>query len=217
MKGAMLLGVAAAMLVPPADGGYSSTITHPYLPLSKVTRAELERTGKKKVVVIRRVEEKTETVAGVECLVLVEEEFVNGAKHEVARNFFAQKDGAVYFFGEDVDNYKNGKVADHDGSWKVGKDVKEPFLFMPAQPKVGEKFRPEDVKGVAEDEAEVLGTDETVDVNGTKYTGVLKIKVTIVIDKEVKTRYYARGVGLIREEEGPDKVLDLKKVVQKLD
>jgi hypothetical protein len=213
MKAVLVLAILA---VSAPAGEYSSKVTHPYLPFSSVPRTELERTGAKAVTLIRRVEEKTEKVAGVECLVMVEEEFVNGKMHEVARNYFAQKDGAVYYFGEDVDNYKNGKVDNHNGSWRVGKEAKEPFLYMPAEPKKGDKYRPEDVKGVAEDEAEVLGIVDSVDVNGTKYTDVLKVKVTIVIDKEVKVRYFAKGVGLIREEEGAT-LLDVKKVVRKGD
>ncbi len=212
MKAALFAAGIVAVLG--RSGDYSPAVTHPYLAFSTVTRAEFLREGKKKVAVVRRIEEKTEKIAGVECLVMVEEETVNGAIYEVARNYFAQKDGAVYYFGEDVDNYKDGKVDNHDGSWRVGKEAKEPFLYMPALPKKGDSFRPEDVKGVAEDEAEVLGVGETLEVNGKKYADVLKIKLTIVIDKEVKLKYYARGVGLIREEEG-DKLLDLRKVLQK--
>ena len=210
MKTALVLAIA--MLAAPA-GEYSSTITHPYLPLSSVTRAEFERAGQK-FLLVRRVEEKTEKVGSVECLVLVEEESVDGKLKEVARNYFAQKDGVVYYFGEDVDNYKGGKVDNHHGSWRVGKETQEPFVYMPAEPKKGDTFKPEDIKGVAEDVADVLATGETVEVNGTKYADVLKIKFTIVIDKEVKTRYYAKGVGLIREDEGGT-LLDVKKLVRK--
>ena len=212
MKAAVILA-AAVTCIP--SGDYSADVTHPYLAFSTVARAELLREGKKRVEVVRRLEEKTEKVAGVDCLVMVEEETVNGKIYEVSRNYFAQKDGAVYYFGEDVDNYKDGKIDNHDGSWKVGREVKEPFLFLPAEPKKGDKFRPEDVKGVAEDEAVILGVGETLEVNGVKYADVLKIELTIVIDKEVKVKYYAKGVGLIREEEGADKRLDLRKVVRK--
>jgi hypothetical protein len=211
MKPTLIL--AAAVLGAP--GEYSPAVTHPYLAFSTVSRAELLREGKKRVEVVRRIEEKTQTIAGVECLVLVEEETVDGKLHEVARNYFAQKDGAVYSFGEDVDNYKDGKVADHDGSWRVGREVKEPFLFLPAELRKGDTFKPEDVKGVAEDVAEIVAVGETLEVGGTTYPDVLKIKLTIVIDKEVKTKYYAKGVGLIREEEGADKVLNLRKIVRK--
>jgi len=210
MKAALVLGVA--LLAAPL-GEYSPTITHPYLPLSAVTRTEFERAGQK-FLLVRRVEEKTEKVAGVECLVLVEEEFVDGKIKEAARNYFAQKDGTVYYFGEDVDNYKAGKLDNHHGTWKVGKEAKEPFVYLPAELKKGDKFRPEDVKGVAEDEAEVLGVGEAVEVNGVKYADVLKLKLTVVLDKEVKTKYYARGVGLVREEEGGTN-LDLKKLEKK--
>ena len=28
--------------------------------------------------------------------------------------------GDVYYFGEDVDNYKNGKVVDYESAWRAG-------------------------------------------------------------------------------------------------
>lgn len=201
------LALFAVLAVP--SGEYSSTIDHPYLPLSAVRRAEFERRGgSKKVRVVRRVEKGTEKVGGVDCLVLVEEEYVDGALHEVARNFFAQKDGAVWYFGEDVDNYKGGKVDNHDGSWRVGKQVKEPALYMPAVPKKGDTFKPEDVKGLAEDAAEILEAGVRLESAGKVYEDVLKIKYTIVLDDEVKVRFFARGLGFVREEED-EKILEL--------
>jgi hypothetical protein len=205
MTPALLLAIVAQ-----AVDGYSPDVTHPYLAFSTVTRAELERDGRKRVRVVRRIEDQTETVGGVACRVMVEEEFVDGVLHEVARNFFAQKDGAVWYFGEDVDNYRKGRIDNHKGSWRVGREAKAPFLYMPAAPKKGDVFRPEDVAGVADDRAEVLETGGTLEVGGTTYADVLKVRYTKGSDDEVKVRSYAKGVGLIREEEGDTK-LDLRK------
>src|SRR5882672_9295946 len=54
----------------------------------------------------------TMTVDGVKVGVLEERETKDGKLAEVSRNFFAteKNTGDVYYFGEDVDNYKNGKI-----------------------------------------------------------------------------------------------------------
>ena len=44
--------------------------------------------------------------------------YLRGRISEVAVDYFAQADdGSVWYFGEDVANYENGTVADHDGAW----------------------------------------------------------------------------------------------------
>ena len=43
--------------------------------------------------------------------------FLGGRIREVAIDYFAQADdGSVWYFGEEVANYEDGRVADHDGS-----------------------------------------------------------------------------------------------------
>jgi hypothetical protein len=44
-----------------------------------------------------------------------------------------------------VDEYEDGKIINHDGSWMWGKDTPVPGVLFPATPKVGMKFRSEDV------------------------------------------------------------------------
>jgi hypothetical protein len=55
-------------------------------------------------------------------LVLEERETKAGKLVEVSRNFFARHSatGDVYYFGEEVDVHKGGKVASHDGAWLSG-------------------------------------------------------------------------------------------------
>ena len=76
--------------------------------------------GGKGTVLVITVLAETEMVGGVETRVVEERETAGGALVEVSRNFFAihpsTKD--VYYFGEDVDIYKNGKVQSHEGAWR---------------------------------------------------------------------------------------------------
>jgi hypothetical protein len=62
--------------------------------------------------------DETKIVDGVETRIVEERESKNGKLVEVSRNFFAfnTADRGVYYFGEEVDIYKNGKVVDHEGA-----------------------------------------------------------------------------------------------------
>jgi len=64
----------------------------------------------------------TKKVGNVETRIVEERETENGELTEVSRNYFAisRRTNNVYYFGEDVDEYKNGKVTGHGGSWLAG-------------------------------------------------------------------------------------------------
>lgn len=68
-----------------------------------------------------------------QALVMEDREFVSGELQEVTLDYFAQSDeGSVYYLGEDVDNYKHGKVVGHEGAWLYGKDTR--FRASSCQP-----------------------------------------------------------------------------------
>ena len=60
----------------------------------------------------------TKKVGDVETRVVEENETLNGEPVEISRNYFAvcKQTNAIYYFGEDVDIYKNGKVVNHNDS-----------------------------------------------------------------------------------------------------
>ena len=68
----------------------------------------------------------TKMVDGVETRIVEERETKGGQPVEVSRNYFAisKRTNSVFYFGEDVDDYKDGKVAGHGGSWLAGKDAR---------------------------------------------------------------------------------------------
>jgi hypothetical protein len=55
----------------------------------------------------------TKLVDGVETQVVEEKETANGQVTEISRNYFAfsRKTSDVLYFGEDVDNYRDGKTS----------------------------------------------------------------------------------------------------------
>jgi hypothetical protein len=79
----------------------------------------------------------------------------NGRIEEVAIDRYAQADdGAVWYLGEDVVDYRNGTVATTEGSWLAGREG-PPAMIMPGRPRVGDVFRPENVIGIVFEEVEI--------------------------------------------------------------
>ena len=184
---------------------HPTEINHPYLPLSSLKQDILEGTeGGKKTRVERTARpdlHKTFKVGDqtVEALVVEDRAFENGQLEEVALDYFAQDDnGTVYYLGEDVDEYKDGKVTGHEGSWLTGKDTPVPGVIFPAQPSVGLKFRTEDVSEQIGESDEIVSVSETVTVPAGTYTDCIKVKESLS-EGTTEYKYYAKGVGVIRE------------------
>ena len=180
-------------------------ITNPLLPLAYLQQDTLEGTeGGQKVRIERTIlpdKHKTFKIAGqtVEALVMEDREFKNGELEEVTLDYFAQDDeGTVYYLGEDVDEYENGKVKGHSGAWLLGKDTKNPGVIIPAHPKVGDKFKSEDVNKEIHEDDEVVAVGETVSVPAGTYENCVKVKETLA-DGEIEFKFYAPGVGVVRE------------------
>ncbi|WP_369142338.1 hypothetical protein [Streptomyces sp. R44] len=88
--------------------------------------------------------------------------FSDGRIKEVAFDWFAQADdGSVWYLGEDVFNYEDGVVADTGGTWRSGKSGPA-AMIMPAHPKTGDVYRPENSPGVVFEEVTVKAVGETV-------------------------------------------------------
>src|SRR6059036_1155002 len=82
----------------------------------------------------------TKKVDGVETRVVEERETKVGQLVEVARNYFAisKRTNDVFYFGEDVDMYKDGRLVSHDGTWLSGVNGGKFGLMMPGRALLGE-------------------------------------------------------------------------------
>jgi len=80
----------------------------------------------------------------------------------------------------------------------LGKDTKTPGVLMPGHPKVGDKFKSEDVSKTISEEDEVVSLSESVTVPAGSYQNCLKIKEKLA-DGEIEYKYFAAGVGCVRE------------------
>jgi hypothetical protein len=189
-------------------------ITNPYLPLASLRQDILEgKEGGKDLRIERTIKpelRKTFKVGKqrVEVLVMEDHEFENGKLSEITLDYFAQADdGTVYYLGEDVDEYKDGKVVGHAGAWLYGVHTKVPGVLMPPDPKVGDKFRSEDVPKITTEDDEVLSLSETMTVPAGTFHNCLKLKEALS-DGGIEHKYFAKGIGCIRElPEGGDVVL----------
>lgn len=184
---------------------HPSGITNPYLPLSSLKQdilksetGRVERTAKPDV-------HKTFQVGGqtVEALTVEDRDFnAGGDLTEATLDYFAQDDdGNVYYVGEDVDEYKNGKVSGHGGAWLFGRDTQKLGLLMPAHPKIGDKFKSEDAPPVTWEADEVISLSETATVPAGAFQNCLKIK-EVASDGDTEYKLYAPGIGCVEEIEG---------------
>jgi hypothetical protein len=88
--------------------------------------------------------------------------YLNGRIDEVALDRYAQADdGSVWYFGEDVFDYRAGAIAITEGTWLAGREGPA-AMIMPADPKVGDVFRLENIPGVVFEEVKLTATNRTV-------------------------------------------------------
>nr|MBA2599359.1 hypothetical protein [Actinomycetota bacterium] len=98
----------------------------------------------------------------VETLVSQYIAYLDGRMEEAALDFYAQADdGSVWYFGEEVNEYRNGSVFSTEGTWLAGRDG-PPAMIMPGDPQIGDVHRPENIPAVAFEEVEITTVDKTV-------------------------------------------------------
>jgi hypothetical protein len=143
----------------------------------------------------------TRKVAGVETRVVEERETKGGKLAEVSRNFFAisKRTGDVFYFGEEVDIYEDGKLVSHEGAWLVGEKGAKFGLMMPARPALHARYYQEIAPKVAMDRAENVSLTETVKTPAGEFKNCLKVEETTPLEPGKEDKYYAPGIGLIQD------------------
>jgi hypothetical protein len=180
--------------------GFSTAVDNFYFPLHRGTSYIYEGSSedgptRAQVTVLFE----TKFVMGVECRVVLDEVFVGGELRESTRDWYAQDtEGNVWFLGEDTKEYEGGEVASTAGSWEAGVDGARPGIIMKADPKVGDVYRQEHRAGEAEDMAEVLEVDASVEVPYASFSSVVRTKEWRPLEPGVvEEKYYAPGMGLV--------------------
>jgi hypothetical protein len=123
------------------------------------------------------------------------------------------KEGNVWYFGENSREIENGEVVSTEGSWEAGVDGAEPGILIKADPKVGETYRQEYYPGEAMDMGKVLSLDESATVPYGSFDHLLMTKDWNPLEPAagVAHKYYAPGIGKIQEVyvEGPAEKVEL--------
>jgi len=178
--------------------------------------------GKKDSAVVvdsNEVTSETKDIMGVKTVVVKDTITENGKVSEISFDWFAQeKNGTVWSFGEDLKEYDAaGKVTNTIGSWEAGKDGALPGVIMTANPQVGDSWKQEYLKGIAEDRGEVLGIDESIKTSYGSYQHCIKTKDWSAVEPGViENKYYcqdsANNVVAIKTVQGGNEYSELASV-----
>jgi hypothetical protein len=197
----------ACPLIDPSN--FTSNITNPYFPLSPGTVFQyvnrivdgVDTTYEHIVVTVST---KTQMIAGVQCREVHDLVTVNGAVTENTLDWYAQdKTGNVWYFGEHSKSLKDKNGSTTEGSWKAGERNACPGIIMWADLKshLNEIYYQEFLPGTAEDQAQVISTNNTVSVPYGTFNNCLKTKEFSNLEPGViEFKYYATNVGLLKTE-----------------
>ena len=145
----------------------------------------------------------TKNIGGVKTRVVEEREEENGELKEVSRNFFAicREHGDVFYFGEEVDNYKDGKIVRHSGAWRADEKNSKAGIIMPGTILLGARHYQEMAPN-AMDRAEIISDDVTMKTQAGTFKNCIRVEETSGIDADEKCyKTYAPSVGLIQDED----------------
>ena len=198
---------------------FVTAVTNPYYPLSPGTRYSYEaqtEDGTEHTEVV--VTHETKKVMGVSTTVVRDTVKLEGEVIEDTYDWYAQdQQGNVWYFGEAVSNYENGRLKDTAGSWEAGVDGAIPGIIMLAEPRVGDTYRQEYYRGEAEDMGQVLALAANTTVPYGSYRDLLVTADWNALEPGVlEHKFYAKGVGFIAEEKvtGPPERSELVEITR---
>jgi hypothetical protein len=121
--------------------------------------------------------------------------YLDGRIEEVANDYYAQADdGSVWYFGEQVFDYnEQGLVDSTEGSWLAGKQG-PPQMIMPADPRVGDVHRAENIPAIAFEELTIKRVDQTMPGPTGPVQGVM-VASELHDDGTTSEKVFAPGYG----------------------
>jgi hypothetical protein len=187
-------------VIKPSD--FVATIDNPYFPLKPgttfiyegQTAAGLEHSE-------FAVTHNTRVISGVTCIEVRDTVFTDGVPTEDTLDWFAQdRDGNVWYFGENTHELEDGLISTIDGTFMAGVNGDKPGIIMKAHPAVGDFYRQEFSLGNAEDFAETVSLTESVTVPAGSFHHCLRSQETTPLETDLlEHKFYAPGVGNVLE------------------
>ena len=129
--------------------------------------------------------------------------FLDGRIEEVAYDLYAQSDdGSVWYFGEDVFDFRDGAIVVTEGTWLAGRDGPA-AMIMPADPQVGDVYRTENAPGFVFEEVTVRSTSQTLDGPLGPIPGGM-LAEELHMDGATEDKTFAPGYGEFFTSDGGD-------------
>jgi hypothetical protein len=191
-----------APAIDPAN--FVTGIDNPYLPLKPGTTLRysgVAEDGTTPQVDVETVTAQTKTILGVACTVVRDTVSSRGKPVERTLDWYAQdRQGNVWYFGEDARDFHNGHFVKASDSWQSGVDGAQPGIIMEAHPKPGDQYRQEYYPGHAMDQARVIGVAGPVKVPYRDFPKALVTVERSSLEPSIRERKYnVRGLGVIAE------------------
>ncbi|HJP67175.1 MAG TPA: hypothetical protein VKA30_12840 [Actinomycetota bacterium] len=129
--------------------------------------------------------------------------FLDGRIDEIAYDYYAQADdGSVWYFGEDVFDFRDGAIVVTEGTWRAGRDG-EAAMIMPGHPKVGDVYRSENAPGFVFEEVTVQSVGTTVPGPLGPVSGAM-VGRELHSDGTTEDKEFAPGYGEFSTSDGKD-------------
>jgi hypothetical protein len=144
---------------------------------------------------------RTKQILGVTCTVVRDTVSEGGRPVERTFDWYAQdRQGNVWYMGEESLELKNGHMARASDSWESGVDGAKPGIIMPGAPRPGDAYRQEYYPpGEALDQARVLRLDGSLTVPYGAFRHVLVTSERSPLEPQTEQKYYAPGLGEVAE------------------
>jgi hypothetical protein len=139
----------------------------------------------------------TRVIQGVTCVEVHDSVTVDGQLTEDTLDWFAQdRDGNVWYFGENTHELEDGLITTIDGTFMAGVNGDKAGIIMKAHPAIGDFYRQEFSLANAEDFADTLSLTETVTVPAGTFHNCLKSQETTPLETDLlEHKFFAPGVG----------------------
>ena len=195
---------------------FVAKVDNPYFPLVPGTRFVYHETkdGKTNINEVTVLSE-TKVIQGVTCTVVHDVVQAGGVTKEETYDWYAQDTaGNVWYFGEDTKEFLPKGVISSEGSWMAGVNNAQAGLIMPAHPAPGAPYRQEYLAGHAEDMGQVVHLGDAVKVPFGALANCLRTKEWSMLEAGTDSKWYAKGLGLVRAVSSSKEVLELVSVTQ---
>jgi len=183
---------------------FVSTIDNNYYPLlvGRIWVYEGIKDGQTQTDTVKVLDQTKVVAEGITTRVVSDVATHDGNLLEKTFDWYAQdKQGNVWYLGEDTTAYlPNGKT-DTSGSWQAGVHDAEPGIIMEANPQIPDAYRQEYLAGQAEDSAWIVAQGGSLTVPyGTVRNVLTSPEATQIEPGLYDQKIYAPGIGLVLEQ-----------------